>query len=305
MARISDIDLRLLRIFVAVAEARGFAAAEAYLNISTSTISVHMSNLEKRLGIHLCERGRGGFRLTERGQIVFQEARAILKSLDDFSGRLSSIKSVLGGQLSIGMVDGLVSHSAFPISDAVRRFNEVENEVQIELVVAPRQKLEHDVIEGQLHAAIGPFVRNISGLDFVPLYTENHELYCGKGHPLFGVSKKMAGRLDISSFPSIVRLYQYDFDYEKLGVIREQAVVNSMEALLTLLLSGGYIGFLPDHYARSWVERGDLSAIPDPDLSYTSTHTIVTKRGVRESLALAKFVSLAKDVCVTRLAEPV
>ena len=56
-----DVDLRLLRVFLAVADAGSFSGAQAQLNVGGSTISLHMRELEKRVGFRLCERGRGGF----------------------------------------------------------------------------------------------------------------------------------------------------------------------------------------------------------------------------------------------------
>src|SRR5205085_11496388 len=47
---VSDIDVRLLRVFRAVVEAGSFANAQAILNVGASTISTQMSQLETRLG---------------------------------------------------------------------------------------------------------------------------------------------------------------------------------------------------------------------------------------------------------------
>ena len=60
LGQISDTDIRLLRVFRSVVECGGMAAAELELNISTSTISRHIKDLETRLGLTLCRRGRGG-----------------------------------------------------------------------------------------------------------------------------------------------------------------------------------------------------------------------------------------------------
>ena len=60
-------DLRLLRIFKSVVECGGMTAAELELNISASTLSRHMKDLEERLGLVLCRRGRAGFTLTPEG----------------------------------------------------------------------------------------------------------------------------------------------------------------------------------------------------------------------------------------------
>ncbi len=295
MQRVSDVDLRLLRVFATVADAGGFAAASAHLNVSVSTISIHMTNLETRLGMRLCERGRGGFKLTERGRLVYRETKAMLQSLDDFAGTLAGVKSMLAGRLAIGISDALVSHPDFSISDKIRRFNAIENDVEIDLVVAAKQDLEHDVVDGRIHMAIGPFVRNKSGLAFTPMFRETHDLYCGAGHALFNATKRQAEKADLSQYRAVVRLYHQDFDLARLGVVRQAATVNSMEGMLSLLLSGGYIGYLPRHYARPWADAGRLAPIKKNDMAYESQHGLITKPGKRHPLALDTFMAIARD----------
>ena len=68
LGNVTDSDLRLLRVFRAVVACGGFAAAELELNINRSTISRHIKDLETRLGVTLCRRGRGGFALTPEGE---------------------------------------------------------------------------------------------------------------------------------------------------------------------------------------------------------------------------------------------
>ena len=58
--QLSDMDLRLLRVFKSVVECGGMAAAELELNIGISTVSRHIKDLETRLGLSLCRRGRAG-----------------------------------------------------------------------------------------------------------------------------------------------------------------------------------------------------------------------------------------------------
>ena len=64
-------DLGLLRVFVTVVHSGGFSAARTELNVSQPTISMKISDLEARLGMRLCERGRAGFKLTAEGQLVY------------------------------------------------------------------------------------------------------------------------------------------------------------------------------------------------------------------------------------------
>ena len=70
MIQLETVDLRLLRLFMTIVEAGGFSAAQSELNLSLSTISTHFADLETRLGLRLCRRGRSGFQLTPEGQAV-------------------------------------------------------------------------------------------------------------------------------------------------------------------------------------------------------------------------------------------
>ena len=84
LSNLSESDIRLLRVFSAVVDAGGFSAAQIDLNVSQSTISTHMTALEQRLNVRLCERGRSGFRLTERGQLIYQAAQRLFAAIDEF-----------------------------------------------------------------------------------------------------------------------------------------------------------------------------------------------------------------------------
>ena len=68
VARIADVDIRLLRVFLAVVESGGFSAAQTVLNVGIPTISLHMSELERRIGFRLCSRGSAGSIATASGE---------------------------------------------------------------------------------------------------------------------------------------------------------------------------------------------------------------------------------------------
>src|SRR5256885_16652421 len=82
---VSDLDLRLLRVFLAIVDAGGVSAAQASLGVGQSTLSSQLSTLETRLGFSLCERGRGGFRLTAKGRRFVDMARPAPQGPGSFS----------------------------------------------------------------------------------------------------------------------------------------------------------------------------------------------------------------------------
>ena len=98
---ISNPDIHLLRVFVAVVECGGFSAAQISLNVAQSTISTQMSSLETRLGLRLCNRGRAGFSLTDDGRAVYDAAISLFHSIDQFTGRVNERRGGLRARRAV------------------------------------------------------------------------------------------------------------------------------------------------------------------------------------------------------------
>jgi DNA-binding transcriptional LysR family regulator len=87
MRRLTDIDLRLIRIFRAIVECQGLSGAELVLNLSQSRVSTSLAELEARLGARLCRRRRSGFALTEAGAAVYEASHELFEAVDRFCNR--------------------------------------------------------------------------------------------------------------------------------------------------------------------------------------------------------------------------
>ena len=112
MRRLDNIDLRLLRVFLTIVEAGGFADAQISLNLSSSTLSTHLASLERIIGGQLCDRGRRGFRLTALGQSTYNAATLLFADIDTFQARIGRDRGRLVGRLLIGIVDGVAQLKA-------------------------------------------------------------------------------------------------------------------------------------------------------------------------------------------------
>jgi DNA-binding transcriptional LysR family regulator len=104
----NDIENRLLRYFVAVAEERHFTRAAERLGIAPQTLTPQIQNLESRLGVRLLRRkGNTKVVLTQAGQRFLVDAREALRHLEQAAARARQAGRGELGRLQLGFVAGV------------------------------------------------------------------------------------------------------------------------------------------------------------------------------------------------------
>ena len=294
--RVSGSDLRLLQVFDSVVRHGGFAAAAADLNVGQSTVSNHMTALEQRLGFVLCHRGRGGFRLTEKGQAAWEAARQLDKALQDFSTDVASVRGELRGELRIGILDAVASDPENRLAQAVAAFGTVAPHVSLVVAQERPQDMQQKVADGLYHCAIGSYRNRLDGLAYERLYDERHSLYCGRGHAAFEADDAELSDERLGSMPFVHRGYWRDEDTLRQLDWRVEATVYQIEPQLILIQSGRYIGLLPDHFAAGGVEGGELRAIRPHEIGYTCVFELFLPSNRRLSDVAAAFVDTVRQV---------
>ena len=290
MRRLDTIDLRLLRVFATLAEAGGFADAQVALNLSASTLSTHLAALERKLGSRLCERGRGGFRLTPFGEATYRAAKQLFSDLESFSQRLGEQRGRLVGRLRIGIVDGVVTCPELGLQTAIGRLMEKAADVTIDLMLGTPYDLERAIADGQRDIVIGPFSQRAPNITYAPIYRERNALYCGREHPLFAMPAARISEQEIAQSAFSVRGYRHLDDLYRVNHPRASATVVHMEAQSMLILSGRYIGFLPCHIAAGYEADGAMRALRPERYSFESQHFAATRKSDADSALLAAFL---------------
>jgi len=95
-------ELRHLRVFLAVAEARNFTRAAERLHLAQQAVSKSVSQLERELGVELLRRTTREVRLTDAGRDLAADARAVVAAADAAFARARSHGLGLAGRLAIG-----------------------------------------------------------------------------------------------------------------------------------------------------------------------------------------------------------
>jgi DNA-binding transcriptional LysR family regulator len=124
-----------LEIFVAVVESDGFTAAAEALGMTVTATSRHLKALEQRLGVRLLHRTTRRIRLTEAGQIYFDQARRILAELRETEAQLAQLANEPQGQLRIAAP---MSFGLKRLAPLVTRFARTHPRLQVQLQLDDR-----------------------------------------------------------------------------------------------------------------------------------------------------------------------
>jgi DNA-binding transcriptional LysR family regulator len=286
LGQLSDMDLRLLQVFKSVVDCGGMAAAELELNIGTSTVSRHVKDLETRLGLVLCRRGRAGFALTAEGQRVYDETLRLLASVDGFRRSIDDIHNRMGGQLEVAIFDKTATNPAAHISEAIALFSERAPDVRLQMHVASITGIERGIIDGSFHVGIIPAHRNSRSLMYADLFKEKMLLYCGRAHPLFGADHRKLNweRLRAHHFAGL-GYHSPNMELSHRARLSRMATAFDQEGIALLVLSGRFLGFLPDHYAESFVSQRQMQAVAPAKFHYTCNFVSLLRRSPQPSRA--------------------
>src|SRR5579863_9736422 len=103
-SKLSGMELRHLRYFVAVAEELNFTRAAQRLNTAQPSLSQQIKHLETEIGAPLLDRSKRHVALTAGGKIFMAEAREILARVERAAQRAARAQPGKSAELVIGVV---------------------------------------------------------------------------------------------------------------------------------------------------------------------------------------------------------
>lgn len=295
LGRVTDVDLRLLRIFQTVVDCGGLSAAEIDLGIGRSTISTHIAELESRLGTRLCQRGRSGFALTDRGKKIYEASLGLMKSLDTFRGEVNDNQDEMAGELNVGICDNIIWDTEARLSKVFRDFSAIAAEIDLTLFILSPDEIEHRLIDGRLHVGIAPVMHKLAALRYEHLFDEVNYLYCGRDHPLFNRPDGEVTTADLVRSQYVKKGYAVNSNLEQANSAMGKRVVGfHVEAFALLILSGCYIGFLPEHYAAIWEAKGEVRRLHPKRYEAIVNFSIMTALGKPLTVAQTAFLTILR-----------
>ena len=185
-------------VFIKVVECRSFTRAAEELNFTQSAVSQMVRTLEKELSTTLVQRIRGGIELTADGEEYMPYIRSVSGAYRELQEKSREMQGLKGGVIRIGTFTS-VSRNWLPA--LMKQFKETYPEVQFELQQGEYTTIGQWIKEGSVDFGfLNPVA--VSGLQIVPLRTDEMLAVLPVGHPLAG--KEQVSLEELAREPYIV-----------------------------------------------------------------------------------------------------
>jgi LysR family cyn operon transcriptional activator len=166
---LKQIDLRLLRSFLAVSRSQNFVKASESLNITQSALSQQMKELASHLDMPLFEKKGRRLVLTNFGNGLLQKVEPLLGQIEEALLQSVNDNQNIVGTLRVGATNTYSKIIALPSCMTLLKANPSLN---IELQELPAEKVLSGLMEGAIDIAILPEDYQFADLNWVSLITE-------------------------------------------------------------------------------------------------------------------------------------
>jgi LysR family transcriptional regulator, nitrogen assimilation regulatory protein len=244
------VELRQLRYFKAIADARSFVRGADHLHVAQSALSRSIAKLEEQIGRLLFIRHSGGVTLTDAGVLLCAHADQILKGMQRLSDEMAADTQEPRGLVSMGAPPSLQSALTAPVA---ARFIKAFPQAFLNVVQDSSARLREGASTGDLDVVVISSSGPSGGLHYTPLFTESlcliyaadsqRHLHLNDAHA--GLQDLVGIPLILCGYPDTMRLHlnQAFATVEEKPTVRCE--VNSAALVADLVAHGAGVGVAP------------------------------------------------------------
>ena len=144
-------EIKQLRAFLAIAEAKTFTAGAKLVNVTQAAISMQIRQLEEEVGLQLFTRTPRRVILTEAGEYLLERARKILREHDSAVAEIAELGGVEHGRLRIGSASA--EFATLQLPHILQSIKEKYPNAELSVSAGTSQTLVEKIMHGDLDIA--------------------------------------------------------------------------------------------------------------------------------------------------------
>lgn len=292
-----NVELRHMRLFIAVAETGGFSAAAEREDVAVSAVSEAVKRLEQRTGVRLFHRSSRRVELTVEGEGFLDDARRALQGIESAFTRLREIAGLQRGRIAVAAAPSVITRLFPPL---IREFQSRHPGVHLSLRDDGAEGVARRVTNGEADFGVAGKWGANAELEFRPLLYDRFGVVC---RPDSGIAREGGpvtwARLASETFVSLAMdtgIHAMLRRDEPGAVLPETPglTVSNTLALEAMVEGGLGVTVLPDLAAQLRANK-TLAFVPltDPEI-WRCIHVITPKRRTLSPASQALLALLAK-----------
>jgi len=297
MGKEREMDTNVLKTFIAVCEYSGFSAAAKELGYTQSTVSSQIKQLEKELDVRLFDRYYHKINLTEKGVLVLQQARNILKAQAKMLDSLNSAESI-EGEIRLSMSSSVCSRY---FKNDFLRFHHQYPEIKVEITENGTEQM-FDKLRKNETDLVFTLDRHIYDSDFIICAEQEEQVHfiAAADNPVADCSWKLS---EISQNEFV--LTEQAMSYRK--ILNETLASQSLEIrpvleignplqICELVKNSSLLSFLPDFISEKYVKDGQIKRLDVAGCPVTVWTQLLLHKNKWRSPAINVFIEFYKEV---------
>lgn len=289
MTHTDPLSIRQLQVFVTLVEHGSFTRAARHLGLSQSTVSGHIADLERRLGMRLVGRERSGVTPTGAGEVLLKPARDALRAERNARMAATELSGVLRGSLTLG---GSTIPAGYVVPDLVRRFHRKHEGIRVHLMTGDSSEIVEFVAGGDVDVGIVGARPRQRGLQVASIAEDELVLIVPQSHEFAG--RRSVTTDDVLVQPMVVReegsgtrktmfdALGADVSENELDVVCR---VGSTEAVKAFVRAGLGVSFVSSLAVKDEQAAGALVVVPVKGLRVRRKFHLVAREAAEISPA--------------------
>ncbi len=286
---------------MAVAETGSFSQGAEATFLTQSTVSLHISSLEKEFGVKLLDRtGKGAF-LTEGGKVLRQHAAQIIAATREVTLAMDRFKGIEYTTLSIGgstipgdyMIPGV-------LAELVKRFPSLT----VNMIQGDSRQILDRMRSEEIETGIVGSWFDDDDVVLTPVGDDEIRLVVGKGHRWYG--RKAVSLAELQKEAFILRESGSGTGKTvaealaaaglNMAAIRVKIRLGSNEAIKQAVMHGLGISFISEISIKKELARRELAALGIKGVNLSRHFYLAKRKGRDLSPAARAFVDIVRDV---------
>ena len=260
-------SLRQLTFLVTLADELHFSNAAKRCNVTQSTLSAGLKELETILGVTLAERSKRSVIMTPIGKKIAEKARKLLADAEDLVQLAAQASAPMSGDLHLGVIPTVGPY-------LLPRLRPLLKQAYPNLRLFLREELTEQLLDGlrsgRLDVALIALPHETGDLTCYPLFEDGYHLVVPHDHPLAKVKRIDGDGLQGEQFMLLEKghcLQQHALSaYPGLIGKNDEFDATSLPTLLAMVEEGLGTTLIPDLAIDGGLTRGHkVGAIALPD----------------------------------------